>query len=101
VDEGEGGRGDVLGVGAEPPRDTLGEVGLARAEVAIEREHVAGAEVGGEAFAEGEGLLGRGGFGREEGVERGLGGRAHGSSQPRGRSVTTGSSISYMLTPPC
>src|SRR5690606_15804402 len=110
VDEGEGGRGHVLGVPSQPAREALDEVGLARAEVAVEGEHVAGAKVAGEALTEGEGLLRRSGLDREEGVERVIGGSVHRvinrlptnrSAHPRGRSVATGSSISSMLTPPC
>ena len=80
----------------EAAGEALDEVGLAGAEVAVEGEDVAGREVRGEALAEGEGVLGRGGFGGEEGVERVI--RPH---HPLGRSVTTGSSISSRLTPPC
>src|SRR5690606_22480146 len=43
---------------------------LARAEVAVEGEHVAGLEAGGEATAERDGLGGRGRLGREEVGER-------------------------------
>src|SRR5690606_41530635 len=54
VDEGEGGRGHVLGVPSQPAREALDEVGLARAEVAVEGEHVAGAKVAGEALTRSE-----------------------------------------------
>ena len=46
--------------------DALGEVRLAGAEVAVEGDHVAGFEAGGEAAAEGEGLGRAGGLGGQE-----------------------------------
>jgi len=58
VDEGEAGAGYGIGH-AQAGGESLNESGLAGSEVAVEADEVAGGEMGGEAGADGAGLVGR------------------------------------------
>ncbi len=66
LDDRERGRGDAPAVQAQPVGGALDEVGLAGAQVARERDHVAGSEPGGQAPAEVPRLGGAGGLGGQE-----------------------------------